>query len=143
MKRIPAPFLKFAAKFSPTQVIMGRPTTHQTREYKSAAKALANRRARAKKAEEEHNLLSRHPDQTAVLSRGQARKRFLEEIKAHRVQLLPLSIPTLPEVTGIDEQCGDIESGTYYRIDKLIKENEERPVEVQRADDDSLQNSNH
>jgi hypothetical protein len=121
---------------------MGRLTTHQTKEDKLAAKALVNQRARAKKAEEEHNLLSRHPDQTAVLSRGQARKRFLEEINANRVELVPLSIPTLPEVTGVDEESGDIESGTYYRIDKLIKENEDRPVEGQRADDDSFKNSN-
>jgi len=47
---------------------MGRPTTHQTKEDKNAAYALANQRARAEKAEGEHNLLSRHPDQTAVLS---------------------------------------------------------------------------
>src|SRR5436305_7838877 len=76
---------------SQTQVIMSRPTTHQTKEDKSAAKALANRRVRAKKAEREHNLLSRHSDQTTVLSRGQARKKF-EEIEANRVQLLPASI---------------------------------------------------
>ena len=43
---------------------MGRPTTHQTNEDKNLAKALVNQRARAKKAEEEHNLLSCHPDQT-------------------------------------------------------------------------------
>jgi hypothetical protein len=75
---------------------MGRPAKHQTNEERKAAMALAKRTMRARKAEEEHNLLSRHPDQTAVLTRGQARKRFLEEIKANRVQLLPLSIPTVP-----------------------------------------------
>jgi hypothetical protein len=121
---------------------MGRSTTHQTKEDKSAAKALANRQTRAKKAEEEYNLLSRHPNQTAVLSRGQVRKRFLEEINANRVELVPLSIPTLPEITGVDEESGDIESGMYYRIDKLIKENEDRSIEDQWADDDFFKNSN-
>jgi len=119
---------------------MGQATTHQTKVNKNAANALASQRAHAKKAEQEHNLLSQHPDQTAVLSRGQARKRFLDEITANRVELLLLSIPTLPEVTGSSEQCEDVESGMNYPIDKLIKENEERPVEVQRADDDSFQN---
>ena len=98
---------------------MGRPTTYQTKEDKNAAKAVGNRKARAKKAEREHNLLSRHPDQTAVLSRGQARKRFLDEIEANRVELLPLSIPTLPEVTGGGEQCEDVESGMNYLIHKV------------------------
>jgi hypothetical protein len=122
-------------------IIMVRATKYQTIEEKKAAKALATRIVRARQAEEEHNLLSRHPDQTAVLSRGQARKRFLEEIKANQVKLLPLSIPTVPEVTGNNEHCEDVESGMNYPIDKLMKENEERPVEVQRADDDSFQNS--
>jgi hypothetical protein len=97
---------------------MGRATAHQTKEDKNAASALANRRARAKKAEREHKLLSRHPDQTAVLSRGQARKAFLEEIKANRVELLPLQGPTIPEIIGNDE---DIESGMNHLIIKLIK----------------------
>jgi hypothetical protein len=121
---------------------MGRPTTHQTKQDKNAANALASQRARAKKAEREHNLLSRHPDQTAVLSRGQARKRFLEEIKANQVKLLPLSIPTLPEVTGNNEQCEDVESGMNYLIEKLMKENEDHPVESQWAEDDSSQSGN-
>jgi hypothetical protein len=98
---------------------MGRPAKHQTNEERKAAMALAKRTMRARKAEEEHNLLSRHPDQTAVLTRGQARKRFLEEIKANRVQLLPLSIPTVPEVTGSDEQGEDVESGMNHLIDKV------------------------
>jgi hypothetical protein len=120
---------------------MGRPTMYQTRDDKNAAKALGNRQARTRKAEREHNLLSRHPDQTAVLSRGQARKRFLEEIKEDRVQLLPLPIPTVPEVAGNDEHCEDVESGMNYLINKLITENEERPVEGQLEEDDSLQSS--
>jgi hypothetical protein len=114
---------------------------HQTEAEKKAARALINRNNHARKLEKEHGLLSRHPDQTAVLSRGQARKRFLEEIKTNRVQLLPLSMPTVPEVTGNDGQGEDVESGMNYPIDKLMKGNEERAVEGQSGEDDSLQRS--
>lgn len=120
---------------------MGRDNKHQTEEERKAARALVNRNNYARKAAEEHNLLSRHPDQTAVLSRGQARKRFLEEIKADRVQLLPLPIPIIPEMAGNDEHCEDIESGMNYLIDKLIKENEERSVEGLWREDNSLRSS--
>ena len=92
---------------------MGQGATHQTKEDKIAAKALANRKAHTKKTEE-HNLLSRHLDQTAILSEDGGEKNFLEKIKANRVQLLPLSIPILREVIGSDKQYEDIESGMKY-----------------------------
>jgi hypothetical protein len=66
---------------------------------------------------------------------------YLEEIKMNDVQLLPLSIPPVPEVTGSDEQSEDVERGMNYPIDKLTKENKDLRVKGLLADDNSFQSS--
>ena len=90
-----------------------RGATHQTKEDKIAAKALANRKAHTQKDWRAQTFITASRSNGSFI-RGQGRKNFLEKIKANRVQLLPLSIPTLPEVTGSDGQYEDVESGMKY-----------------------------
>ena len=115
---------------------MGAPAKYQTAEQRKAAQTERRRQSRLKITEENREL-SKHPNPTAVLSRGPQRAQFLKEVREKLVPLIetPRKWSELGAELGGAEEDLDSEQGTRHLYHSPIVESrdvdsEERNNEV-------------
>ena len=89
-------------------------TKHCTLAEKRLANAQAAQKKRTLKLGREQSLLRRHPNSTALLARGQARRNFLKEIKDGTVVLEPDGPSVISNVTSEEQRTETTDGIEHY-----------------------------